>query len=52
VDVLDHDQADEVLVLVLIVEGEAGEPGQRLLGLQVIEVERVLDRADAPLRFF
>jgi hypothetical protein len=47
VDILDHHQADEVLVGVLVVEGEADERPQRQFRFEVVELQRRLDLADA-----
>ncbi len=52
VDVLRHHEADEIGVCELVIEGEADQLAQRRLGLQVVEVERGLDAADAPVGFF
>ncbi len=39
VDVLDHHHADEILVLVVMVEGELDELAQRLERRQAVDVE-------------
>jgi hypothetical protein len=47
VDVLDADQPDEVRVRLVVVEGEAGELPHGLHRVQVLDVELLLEAADA-----
>ncbi len=51
-DVFDHHQADEVLIGILVVEGEADEGAQRRFRLDMIEIKRRLDLADAAVGVF
>ena len=46
VDVLDADQADEVGVRLVVVEGQLGEPADRGDGVEVVDVDRLLGGAD------
>jgi hypothetical protein len=45
VDVLVHHQPDVVLVVQVVVEGEGDQAAQRVLGLQVLQVQFGLDVA-------
>src|SRR5712671_1471582 len=52
VDILDHHQANEALIGVLIVERESDERPQGRFWLDLIEFERCLDVADAAVGLF
>ena len=48
-DVLDHHDADEIRMAAVMVEGELGEPLERLDRRQVVELELLLAGADLPV---
>jgi hypothetical protein len=50
VDVLDSDQADEVLMLLVMVEGQLRQLPQGVDRLEVLDVELLLQRADTAVR--
>ncbi len=52
VDILDHHQANETLIGILVVESEADERPQRRFRLDLIKFERRLDLADAAIGLF
>ena len=51
-DVLGHHEPDEIGVGELVVDREADQPAQRILGRQIVQVQVGLDRAHAPVGFF
>jgi hypothetical protein len=52
VDVLDRDEADEVRMGLVVLEGEFDEPADRLGGRQIAEVEVGLDLADVGIGYY